>query len=326
MENSTLRYVTLNNGLKMPLIGLGTFQSNKLAVEMALKIGYRMIDAAFAYQNENEIGEAVKESFEKNVLKREDIFVISKLPNNGHNNVKYFLQKSLDSLQLQYLDLYLIHTPFAVKGKNDLDIYPVENGRLVIDEQANFLETWKQMEEVVELGMTKSIGLSNFNVDQINQIYSNARIKPANVQVECHAYLPQTEIFNFCKEKNISMTAYSPLGAPFLPDYSSKHLGITVKDFPVLLNEPMLKPLSIKYCKTPAQILLRWLIQKEIAIIPKSVHEEKLKENLQILDFMLLKEDIAVIENIKKRFRYYKFNFVPGLSEHPQNPFSETRM
>ncbi|XP_067138078.1 1,5-anhydro-D-fructose reductase-like [Centruroides vittatus] len=317
-------YITLNNGLNMPLIGLGTFQSNRSAMETALKIGYRLIDTAFIYQNEQEIGEALKHSFDTNVVRREDVFIVSKLPNNGHRNVKYFLQKSLDALQLQYLDLYLIHTPFAVKGNHDLDMYPVENGRLVIDEEVNYLETWKKMEEVVRLGMTKSIGLSNFNKDQIEKIYNNSRIKPANVQVECHPYLPQVEIYKFCQENNVSMTAYSPLGAPFLPEFSLKNFGIMVKDFPILLDEPILKTISEKYGKSPAQIILRFLVQKRIAVIPKSCNETRLRENLQILDFSLLEEDMENLGNIKKRFRYYKFNFIPGLSEHPQNPFSET--
>ncbi|XP_076318484.1 aldo-keto reductase family 1 member A1-like [Tachypleus tridentatus] len=197
-------YVKLNNGAHMPIIGLGTWQAKagelEAAVEIAIEYGYRHIDTAWAYTNEKDIGNALKKVFDAGKLKREDIFVVSKLPNGGHHRDKvlHYLQESLDDLQLSYVDLYLVHFPLSVVPTDGDASFPRKDGKPVIDYEADLVDTWKGMEDAVDAGMTKAIGLSNFNSEQIKRIYENARIKPANLQVLLpiqHIYKQHNNLF-----------------------------------------------------------------------------------------------------------------------------------
>ncbi|GFW90354.1 1,5-anhydro-D-fructose reductase [Trichonephila clavipes] len=176
------------------------------------------------------------------------------------------------------------------------------------------------MERLVVDGLAKSIGLSNCNRDQIERILSVCKIKPANLQIECHAYLPQQEMVDFCKSINIAVTAYAPLGTPGFGPYVKKKYNVDVS-VPVLINEEVVKSIAASKGKTPAQILIRFLIQRDIAVIPKSSNPDHQKENLQVFDFNLSQEEMDVLYKLDRNFRYFTFNLYPNMLLHPEHPF-----
>ncbi|KFM68300.1 Alcohol dehydrogenase [NADP(+)] A, partial [Stegodyphus mimosarum] len=318
------RFVLLSSGYRMPIIGLGMFQAKDESevidtISTAIDIGYRHIDTAFAYRNEAFIGRALQKVLQSGKVRREELFIVTKLPNNGlrPDAVEYFFQKSLSELKLDYIDLYLIHFPVAAKrSDDDYALFPTKNGVFDGDETIDLVETWRVMEKLVDKGLVKSIGISNFNSQQIQRIYDAARIKPAVLQVECHAYLPQFELQEFCKKLNIAFTAYSPIGAPGQPEFQkgeTKELR--------LLDDPKLKPICEKHGKSPAQILLRYLVQRGIIVIPKSTNQKRLKENIQIFDFCLSEEDMDILKSMARNRRYFTFESYKGMQDHPEFPF-----
>ncbi|GFS35541.1 aldo-keto reductase family 1 member A1 [Trichonephila inaurata madagascariensis] len=232
--------VKLSNGKEMPLIGLGTWKSKPgqvlEAVKVAIDIGYRHIDCALAYQNETEVGQAIKAKIDDKTIKREDIFVTSKLWNTFHR-----------------------------REKEGAELFPKNEKGEMLTENIDFKETWKGMEEVYEKGLVKSIGLSNFNSEQINTILSICKVKPVVLQVECHPYLNQNKLIELCAKHDIAVTAYSPLGSPDRPWVKP--------DEPSVMADPRIKQLAEKYNKSPAQILLRFNVQRKVIVIPKSVTE-----------------------------------------------------
>lgn len=266
MELTINSKVKLNNGIEMPLIGLGVYQSEsgnetKDAVLYALKAGYRHIDTAKLYANEHDVGSAIKESG----IPRNEIFVTTKLWNKDHgyeNTIKAF-NKSLEQLDLGYMDLYLIHWP--VTG--------IRN------------ETWKAMETLMETGKCKAIGVSNYTIRDLKELLAFAKIVPAINQVEFSPYLYQKELLDFCNKNTIQLEAYSPL------TQGKK------------LKEKLLLELSKKYNKTTAQIVLRWALQHNIIIIPKSVTESRIIENANIYDFNISNSDMDILDNLNENFR-----------------------
>ncbi|CAH1783617.1 unnamed protein product [Owenia fusiformis] len=307
-------YLALNNGAKMPQLGLGTWKSAKGAVTEAVKtaidIGYRNIDCAFAYGNEDEVGEALKAKLDDGTVKREDLFVGTKLWNVFHRKdlVMPILKKQLESLRLDYVDLYLIHWPMAYIEERES--FPKdENGKFIYSD-VHFLETWKAMEECVDSGLCRAIGLSNFNHNQIQDVYDNARIKPANLQIEVHPYLSQERMLAFCRERNITVTAYSPLGSGDRP-------WVKAED-PNLFEDAQLKDISAKYGKSVAQVILKWNIQRGVGVIPKSVTPSRIKENLEVFDFKISDADMATISSFNKDFRGCLIDWV---KDHPLWPF-----
>lgn len=308
----------------MPVFGLGTWMLTideaKDVVNTALDVGYRHFDTAFYYKNENAIGSALKEVFAKGEIKREDVFIVTKLPPIGMRakDVKHFLKLSLDNLQMDYVDLYLIHMCFGLQNVNDTDCFPTDSeGKHLMDMTTNLLEIWREMEEMVDLGWAKSIGVSNFSIGQIQRILDNCRIKPANTQFECHAYLQQNELVDFCHKNGITVCAYSPLGCPGVTTDLRKTSGPET-EFPILLNEQLISEIATKYNKDPAQILLKFLLQRGLAVIPKSSNLKRIKSNINVFDFQLESSDMEKIRTLDKHIRMFSFRFLHNLEKHPE--------
>ncbi|XP_047353135.1 aldo-keto reductase family 1 member A1-like [Vespa velutina] len=321
--------VKLSSGHDMPGVGLGTWQAKpeeiEAAVATALECGYRHIDTAFNYNNEEAIGKSLKNWFDKGG-KREELFVTSKLPHYGNrpSDVEKFLKLSLERLGLDYLDMYLIHMPFAfVLDKNAYAPAALDDGSYILDLNTDPVSVWKEMEKQVAKGRVKSIGLSNFNEAQILEVYKNAQIKPANLQVELHAYLQQKPIREFCQKHNIIVTAYSPLASPGAKFHFQTKYNYSSEKFPDLLGHPIVLEMANKYKKTTAQVLLRHLVQQGIIVIPKSSSQDRIKSNINIFDFVLSEEDMNTLNALDKGTdgRIFNFLFFKGVEKHPLYPF-----
>jgi diketogulonate reductase-like aldo/keto reductase len=253
----------LNNGVEIPYLGLGVYQSppgeiTLRAVKYALKIGYRQIDTAELYGNEKDVGRALRESG----IRREDVFITTKVWNShqGYDSTLYACEGSLGRLGLSYVDLYLIHWP--VQGLGD--------------------ETWRAMIKLLHQGKARAIGVSNYSIRELNELLEKSDIVPAVNQVEFHPFLYQEDLLRFCKNNNIQLEAYSPLTR-------GKRL-----------NHPKILELAKKYNKTPAQVLIRWSLQHNVIVIPKSIHEARIKENSQVFDFQLEPKDMKLLDSLNE--------------------------
>ena len=319
MDSDKQQYVELSSGYKMPLIGLGTWLSKSHEVEESVKIallnGYKLIDCAQAYQNQKDIGNALKSLFAKGKVKREDVFIASKVWNTFHSHdlaIKA-VDEILNDLQLDYLDLGLIHWPMGFKEGGEF--FP-KVGEKMLYSEVDYLETWQALEIKLKEKKIRSIGVSNFNASQIQRIIDNGTIKPAILQIELHPFFQQKQLVKFCHDNSIHVMAYSPLANPAMP--------FRKEGDPSILDHPYLNELAKKYNKTNPQIVLRALVQKQIAVIPKSVKEHRIKENFNIWDFLLTNEEMEQFEKLDVNKRL--LDLEPRDGSHPHFPWKNNKI
>ncbi|KAJ3319059.1 hypothetical protein HDU76_000660 [Blyttiomyces sp. JEL0837] len=303
--------------MMMPAIGLGTWQISRQdilpALKAALTVGYRHIDCAADYENEDAIGDALQNlllpspstvsstaaiqpsptinQISQLNITRSDLFITSKLWNTFHlpSAVASACNRTLNDLKLDYLDLYLMHFPLAFKDRGDGNYYKDESGRPMM-EDVTISETWNAMEELVYSNKVRAIGVSNFSISKLKELLSNCRIKPAVNQVEMHPYLPQHDLLEFCKQHDIVVTAYSPLGSS------------PQENTPILLKDPVILGIARRNQITPAQVLLRWGVQRGTVVIPKSSNVERIRENFLAAagGLKLADEDFKTISELTK--------------------------
>jgi diketogulonate reductase-like aldo/keto reductase len=300
---------SLNNGSgEIPALGFGTSLSDnsktRNAVKTAVQVGFRHLDAAERYRNEAEVGAALKELFAEGTVRREDLFVTTKLWNNNHRpeRVRPALQASLNRLGLDAVDLYLVHTPFAFKPGDDQDPRD-EHGAVIYDDGVTLEETWAAMEGLVDEGLTKAIGLSDIDVENTRRIVESARIKPAVVEVESHPYHPQWELHEYLTAEGIVLLAFASLGHAMEPR---------------LLDDPLVVSMAERFGKTPAQVLLAWGIQRGSAVLTASVTPARISENFDVTAL----PETAIQEINERLVTRYRFNSVvdagkPGFAEVP---------
>ncbi|XP_032674810.1 1,5-anhydro-D-fructose reductase [Odontomachus brunneus] len=316
--------VPLPTGQTIPILGFGTWNASEeeveTAIDIALEAGYRHIDTATVYENERAIGNVLKKWLDSGKISRSELFIVTKVPPCGirSEDIEKWIKKSLCNLQLTYLDLYLVHVPFTFKSaEGELYSYN-EEGEIIIDTSTDHLKVWSAMEKQVLEGRTKAIGLSNFNISQINKILANAKLPISNLQIELHVYFQQRNLVEFCQDNNITVTAYAPLGSRGFVNQIGK--GNIVPD---PLKNCVVLEIAEKYEKTPAQILLRHIIQKGIIAIPKSINPKRIEQNIELFDWELQHEDMIKLNNLdtEEFGRICDFGFFKGVTKHPEFPF-----
>ncbi|KAF2098863.1 Aldo/keto reductase [Rhizodiscina lignyota] len=317
--------IKLASGREMPLVGFGTWKvPNENAADTvynAIKAGYRLFDGAYDYGNEKECGEGVQRAINDGLVKREDVFITSKLWNNYHKR-EHALQMakvSNDAWGLGYLDLYLIHFPVSLPYIDPAKIrtpgwWQDEAQTIVKEDNVPIRETWEALETLVDEGITKSIGVSNFQVQLLNDVYRYARHPISALQIEHHPYLTQPNVIARAKEIGTAVTAYSSYGPQSFLELPTNFNKVAKSTGPLFEAEPVVKAAKA-HGKDPGQILLRWAVQHGIAVIPKSNNPDRLKSNLAVTDFELSDAELQAISDLDRNLRFNDPSY--QLPEHP---------
>ncbi|XP_018426642.1 PREDICTED: rho crystallin isoform X1 [Nanorana parkeri] len=314
--------INLNDGNAIPIIGLGTYASPDVpknigeeATKAAIELGYRHIDCAYIYGNEVQIGSAIRAKIADGTVKREDIFYTGKLWCSffSPDLVRNGLEKSLKDVGLDYLDLFIMHWPFSIKPTGAEE--PSNPDKPFVYDNVDFCSTWEVLEACKDQGLVKSIGVSNFNRRQLERLLNKPGLKhkPVCNQVECHIYLGQSKLHAYCKSKDIVLVAYSVLG-------SHRDKNWVDLSLPVLLEDPVLVEVAAKYNRSPAEIAMRFVLQKGIVVLAKSFSSARLKQNLGVFDFEIQSEDMKTLEGLDKNLHFGPFK---EMKEHPEYPFHD---
>ncbi|RYU97087.1 aldo/keto reductase [Emticicia agri] len=301
-----MRYLQFSNGDLMPALGLGTWKSAKgeiyQTIRTAIEIGYRHFDCAFMYGNEDDIGQAIHDAIKNNEVKREDLWITSKLWNNRHRteDAQPALEASLKNLQLDYLDLYLIHWPVAlIYGVN----YPQKAEDLISLNELPLSETWQAMIALKEKGLVRHIGVSNFSSKKISQLRDETGVLPEALQVELQPFHQQKALVEFTKQNNIAITGFCPLGSADRP--ASR---VSPNEPKLFENKTILNIAQEKGC-SPAQVMLAWAVNRGTSVIPKSVNPTRLKDNLEAADIVLSAGQMERMDALDKHYRFIKGDF-----------------
>lgn len=294
----------------MPQVGFGLWKVDNATcadtVYNAIKVGYRLFDGACDYGNEKEAGEGVARAIKDGLVKREDLFLVSKLWNSFHDGdkVEPIAKKQLADWGIDYFDLFIVHFPVALKYVDPSERYPpgwaVDGKDDVQLSKASIQETWTAMENLVHKGLAKSIGISNFQGSLILDLLRYANIRPATLQIEHHPYLVQPTLLKLAESEGIAVTAYSSFGPQSFIELEWQK----AKDTPVLFEHPVVVKIAEKAKKTPAQVLLRWATQRGLAVIPKSNNPKRLQQNLEVTDFDLSQEELDSISGLDRHLRF----------------------
>ena len=317
-----MKYLQFSNNDKMPMLGLGTWKSAKgeiyQTVRKAIEIGYRHFDCAFIYGNENEIGQAISDAMNNKEVTRNELWITSKLWNNRHKkaDIQSAIEITLDCLKLEYLDLYLIHWPVALKYEVN---YPQNGSEMVDLKHIPLTETWQGMIALKDMQLTKHIGVSNFSIQKINQLMTDTGICPEALQLELHPFLQQKKVLDFANTNGIALTGYCPLGSADRP------ANRITEGEPKLFENKIIIDIAYDKGATPAQIMLAWAVNRGTSVIPKSVNPQRLKENLEAADIELLPSEMQKINDLDQHYRYIKGDFwcLDGSSYTLENLWNE---
>uniref|UniRef100_A0AAQ4QXQ2 NADP-dependent oxidoreductase domain-containing protein n=1 Tax=Gasterosteus aculeatus aculeatus TaxID=481459 RepID=A0AAQ4QXQ2_GASAC len=322
--------IPLSDGNHIPVLGLGTYGDPRTTakgtaldcVKLAIDEGYRHFDGALVYFNEHEVGQAIREKIADGTVRREDIFYCGKLWNTFHppQLVRPALERTLRSLKLDYVDLYIVELPMAFKPGNEF--YPKDQDGNYIYHHTDLCATWEALEACKDAGLVKSLGVSNFNRRQLELLLNKPGLKhkPVSNQVECHPYFTQPKLLEFCRQNDIVIVGYCPIGS------SRDTSWVNVKS-PPLLEDELLVSIGEKYSKSPAQVALRFNVQRGVAVIPKSFSPDRIRHNFQvafyytsIFDFSLTEGEMKAIEALNKNTRFVELLM---WSDHPEYPFHD---